>query len=379
MPILGKLLEKLLLKRINAVISKEKLIPEHQFGFRKEHSTIEQVHRLVEIINQTFEEKSYCSAAFLDVSQAFDKVWHEGLLFKIKRLLPHTLYGIIESYIQERYFQIKFDNEISELHKIQSGVPQGSVLGPTLYLLFTADLPTNEHTTLATFADDKAILSKHSDPNIATNQLQQHLIQINRWTRKWRITINETKSAHIVFTKCRGVSPQVHINSKIIPRVDCVKYLGMHLDKTLTWRTHIWKKRKQLGLKFSKYYWLLGKNSQLSLRNKLLVYKAAFKPIWTYGIQLWGTASNSNIEILERFQSKILRAMTGAPYFIPNSEIREDVKVNTVKSEVVKFSAKYLKRLETHSNTLAINLLDNSEETQRLKRYQLLQLPFRFK
>jgi len=78
-----------------------------------------------------------------------------------------------------------------------------------------------------------------------------------------------------------------------LPQADEVKYLGIHLDRRLTWHTHITTKRKQLGLKLRNLYWIIGRKSQLSLENKLLVYKVIVKPVWTYGIQLWGTAPNS--------------------------------------------------------------------------------------
>jgi hypothetical protein len=92
------------------------------------------------------------------------------------------------------------------------------------------------------------------------------------------------------------------MNNVQLPCADHVKYLGLHLDRKLTWHHHIFIKRKQLILTLTKMYWLLGCRSQLSLRNNLLLYKTILKPIWTYGIQLWGTTSTSNIEILERFQ-----------------------------------------------------------------------------
>jgi hypothetical protein len=103
--------------------------------------------------------------------------------------------------------------------------------------------------------------------------------------------------------------PAVRLDNVSLPKVNKVKYLGMHLDRRLTWKNHIITKRKQLNLKFSKTYWLLGRRSQLTTENKLLLYKAILKPIWTYGAELRGTASNSNIEILQLFQSKILRTI----------------------------------------------------------------------
>jgi hypothetical protein len=91
------------------------------------------------------------------------------------------------------------------------------------------------------------------------------------------------------------------MNNVQLPCEDHVKYLGLHLDKKLSWRHHIFTKRKYLGITLTKMNWLLGRKSQLSQSNNLLLYKTILKPIWTYGIQLWGTASTSNIEILERF------------------------------------------------------------------------------
>jgi hypothetical protein len=92
-------------------------------------------------------------------------------------------------------------------------------------------------------------------------------------------------------------------------------------------------KRKQLDLKLRNLYWIIGHKSLLSLENKLLVYKVILKPVWTYGIQLWGTASNSNLKILARFQLKVLRIITGAPWYMPNTIIKRDLQIPTVKQE----------------------------------------------
>jgi hypothetical protein len=111
------------------------------------------------------------------------------------------------------------------------------------------------------------------------------------------------------------------------------------LDKRLTWHKHIFTKRKHLGITLTKLYWLLGRRSKLNLSNKLLIYKVAIKSIWTYGIQLWGAASTSNIEILERFQSKALHLITDAPWYVPNAIIRRDLQVPSVKEEIRHLSA----------------------------------------
>jgi hypothetical protein len=132
--------------------------------------------------------------------------------------------------------------------------------------------------------------------------------------------VNGCKLIHVTFTALKETCPPVHINNVQLPQEE-VKYYGLHFDRRLTWHKHIFVKLKQLGITITKMYWLLGQKSKLSTNNKLLLYKAILKPIWTYRIQLWGTASTSDIEILERFQSKTLRTIVDAPWYVPNMVI----------------------------------------------------------
>jgi hypothetical protein len=162
-----------------------------------------------------------------------------------------------------------------------------------------------------------------------------------------------------------------------LPQSEEVKYLGLHLDRRLTWRKHIFTKRKQLGLTLTKMHWLLGRQSQLPTPNKLLLYKTILKPIWTYGIQLWGTASTSNIEILERFQSKALRMIVDAPWYVPDTLIRRDLHMSSVKEEISRYSSHYGDRLRTHPNHLVVHLIE-LPDSRRLRRYLPTDLPHRF-
>jgi hypothetical protein len=164
-----------------------------------------------------------------------------------------------------------------------------------LYLLYSADLPNTPGSLMATFADDTAILTSASDPAAASQILQTYLLELQRWLKRWRMKANESKSTHVTYMTRRATCPPVHINDVKLLQSEEVKYLGLHLDRRLTWRKHIFTKRKHLGLALTKMHWLLGRQSQLSTPNKLLLYKTILKPIWTYGIQLWGTASTSNI------------------------------------------------------------------------------------
>lgn len=114
LPILSKVFEKLLLKRMKPIIEERKLIPNYQFGFREKHSTVDQIHRISDVIERTLEEKKICSTIFLDVAQAFDKVWHKGLIFKLRKMLPTYYVEILSSYLSDRLFRIKQEEEYSK-------------------------------------------------------------------------------------------------------------------------------------------------------------------------------------------------------------------------------------------------------------------------
>jgi hypothetical protein len=126
-----------------------------------------------------------------------------------------------------------------------------------------------------------------------------------------------------------------------LPQEEGVKYLGLHLDRSLTWHKYIFAKWKLLGITLTKMYWLLGRKSKLSTSNKLLIHKTILKPIWTYGIQLWGMAFTSNIEILECFQSKALRMIVDASWYVPNAVIWRDLQILTIKEEICCYSWQY--------------------------------------
>lgn len=136
------------------------------------------------------------------------------------------------------------------------------------------------------------------------------------------------------------------MNCELLPQSESIKYLSIQLDTGLTWRINIFNRRKQIEHILRKMYGLIRSRSKPSLNYKLLIYKAAPKPVWTYGLQLWGTASNSHIALLERFQSKVLRAICNAFWFIPNKEIHQDLHINIVKEEMIKRSVQYLNELE---------------------------------
>ena len=164
---------------------------------------------------------------------------------------------------------------------------------------------------MGTYADVTAIIATSENPANASSYIQNELSIIEKWLKYCRIAINIEKSAQITFTLRRWVCPPVTLNGLTIPVKETVKYLGVHLDRRLTWKPHIKAKQTHLKAKPNKMYWLLGPRSQLSHENKIRIYKAILKPVWTYAVQLWGTACDSNIKSINRWHLEPLQAPLG--------------------------------------------------------------------
>ncbi|KAL4103330.1 hypothetical protein QTP88_018707 [Uroleucon formosanum] len=304
LPFFAKILERLLLKRILPSLTTNSVLPDYQFGFRSAHSTIHQAHRVVDSISFALEKKSYCTCTFLDISQAFDRVWHDGLLFKLKKFLHPVYFLIIKSYLSDRYFSTRIGDTLSSIARISAGVPQGGILSPVLYNIYASDQPITPHTQVADYADDKVIISISPEPITASSHLQNHLTLMEDWYTKWRLKINQSKSVHTTFTLRLSPCPAVSIYGTQIPNSQTVKYLGLTLD------------------------------------------------LWTYGIQLWGNAKKSNINKIQTFQNLALRKLLNAPPYVSNSTIHSDLKMKTVHEEAKIHYKRFHSRLSSNPNPL---------------------------
>ncbi|GBN23510.1 putative RNA-directed DNA polymerase from transposon BS [Araneus ventricosus] len=183
---LSKVAEKIILNRLKPTIE-DKLIP-YQFGFKRNHSTIAQLLRMTETIRHGWSEGKDTGAVFLDVAKAFDKVWPNGFIYKLMKMgVLDSLTRLIASYLKNRSFQVRVGEALSKPIPIHAGVAQGSILAPFCFNVYVNDITRSKRTQLYLFADDTAILSTSSDPNIIATDLQTHLDELEEWLVKWKM------------------------------------------------------------------------------------------------------------------------------------------------------------------------------------------------
>uniref|UniRef100_A0A2S2Q5T5 RNA-directed DNA polymerase from mobile element jockey n=1 Tax=Sipha flava TaxID=143950 RepID=A0A2S2Q5T5_9HEMI len=195
-------------------------------------------------------------------------------------------------------------------------MPQGSDLSPDLFNIYTADMPNSTNTTMASYADDTLILSPGNDTAQSSIFLQNHLNLIENWATKWRIKINPEKSVHVNMTPKKTECPSLYFQGSLIPNSTEVKYLGITLDKILTWGPHLKSKRKKLNSRLHLLRPIL--KSKLSLHTKN-IYKSLLRPMWAYAIHIWGCAKLSQVHNIQAFQSITLLLITSASWYISNS------------------------------------------------------------
>ena len=352
---MSKIYEKLLLHIMHTHSSTHNINIPQQAGFTAHTSTIHQLTRLTNHIHDGFRSRKVTVATFLDVERAFDRVWHQGLLFKLISLnFPRNLILSTQSFLKSRSFRIKTLNALSPPGTIAAGVPQGSVLSPFLFNLYLNDIPQLPTTKIFLYADDTVITSQFHRPSKACAALNHHLSVLDNWFQKWNIKPNPLKSQATIFYRNRRYQKKkpIAIAGSKIPWTRFVTYLGVTLDKELRWNRHISKRKATASRCVNRLFPLLKYHSPKTLTNALLLYKAVLRPFFSYGHPLWINCSPSNRKSINSFQSKILRCITDSPRFMKSSFLEADLKIPPLTTYLDASAKKFYDSLPSHSNSL---------------------------
>lgn len=229
----------------------------------------------------------------LDVQKAYDSVWQEAVVFKLQQSnCPLYIVKVVQSFLSARTFEVQVNGSRSTTYRIPFGVPQGSVLSPTLYNVFTADILMVDGVVYAFFADDTAFLASDKDPEIVVTKLQQAQNCLEEFQRKWRIKINANKTQTIFFTRKRAERnlPRSVVTTNGVPSawVNDANYLGVIFDSKLTFGKHVNNAICKVDKAVRSMYALLKRRSKLHLKNKMLVFKCILRLIMLYGSSVSG-------------------------------------------------------------------------------------------
>ena len=292
-----------------------KLISSNQSGFKLGDSCINQLLSITHDIYESFNLGLEVRSVFYDISKVFDKVWHDGIIYKLTRnVIPVNLLNL-EDFFKWKKTTRSPQRQVSTWKNVNAGVPQGSILGPLLFFIYINDLAEGLTTNVKLFADDTSLFSVVHDTQTSANDLNKDLKIINNWAFQWKMNFNPdpTKQAHeVIFSrKTKEIyHPPLVFNNTNVSQSSSQKHLGVILDSKLIFDEHL----KMVSLKISKTLGLLQKLHNLLPRSALnTIYKAFVRPYLDYGDILYDQAYNMSFHHkLESIQYNACLAITGA-------------------------------------------------------------------
>lgn len=354
----SKVFERLINTRVTEFNNTNNIIPDNQFGFRKGLSTDHALMTLYDNIKSGFTQKLTTGVISFDIEKAFDRVWQDGLVYKmIRNEYPDYLTYIVSSFIRQRTFRVGVGKGESRLVQAYCGLPQGSALSPALYNIYISDIPTNtvKDTLTLQYADDTLILT--SDRLIAkiNTRLQDASKVLIDFLTLWKIKTNPDKTALTCFTNRK--TKQLPDDTLIINRTDVkwtneLKYLGVIFDTHLTMKTHINHVTAKADGAIRCLYPYINRQSQLPNDLKIHLYKTYIRPILTYAAPLTVNISKTTLQVLERKQSKCLRMLLNITWdsFTSGRVLEQVSGVDNITKHLTRIQQPFLCKCKTSDN-----------------------------
>ena len=311
----SKILEKIVHKRVYTFLDANNKFNDNQFGFRPGHNTINAVSLLANHVMNYVESNKYTLGVFLDLSKGFDTIDYSILLHKLE------YYGVrgvalqwFRSYLNTRKQYVTHKDAKSEFKNLDCGVPQGSILGPLLFIIYCNDLPNAlKHTNCILYADDTTIYYSTDNLQSLYTVMNSDLGMLSNWYMANKLSLNAAKSQYVLFKNNRPIENnyQILMNNEIIKQTKTAKFLGITIDEGMTWQEHIHscKKRASSGL-----YALNSAKKILSESNLKILYHSLIHPHLMYGLMLWGSACKKYLHPINIIQKKAVRTITHSVY-----------------------------------------------------------------
>jgi hypothetical protein len=309
---LGKLQERIVYTHLYKYLKDNNLLTWKNSGFRELDSAMNQLIYITHKIHKALEEGQEICLVFLDVSKAFDRVWHSGLLHKARCMgVEGNLFNWLCDYLQDRKIRVVINGQKSEWLNTNAGVPQGSILGPLLFLIFINDITEGIESDIHLFADDTSLMEILNNYNESYARLNRDLDRLSVWADRWLITFNAAKTVYLKVSRKVNQTPKPLLVLKREPVKEVLthKHLGLTFNNTLTWSDHIDK----LATKAAQCVGLLKRICREVPRECLeTLYKSMIRPLLEYGNIIYDGSSDTHTKRLENVQRQAALTCTGA-------------------------------------------------------------------
>ena len=376
---IGKLCERLILSRIIKFLNENNIIINQQSGFRKNRQTKDNLFHLIQKTLETLNRKKKVCAIFFDIASAFDKVWHDGLIFKMTELkFPEYLIIWCKNFLSGRIFKIKLNNAFSIAHNIFTGVPQGSVLSPTLFSIYINDIPIRNKTNVyysLLFADDLCtyfIFDKFGNINDIINK---YLRELETWLNKWRLKMAPQKCNYIIFsngTKCYKDELKLKMYKELLSHNDEPTFLGITFDPHFTFMNQVNNLKKKCSNRLNIIKILSNKNWSLSKETLTTIYQSLIRSVIDYSSPIIGRISKDKLKTLERIQNAAIRSIYNLKYDESSENLLKVSSLLSIKFRMNELNERFFNTAIQSQNPLIDELMDEYSKINeaRLKYYK---------
>ena len=309
LPVLSKIFERLMCSRLKQFLSQNNILVNHQFGFKSGSNTGDAVLEFLDRVYNLLDEGQMLMPVYLDFSKAFDTVNHQILLQKLNH---YGIRGIInnwfESYLSSRTQYVSINEENSNIMSVSMGVPQGSVIGPVLFLVYINDMSCSSSLDFIHFADDTTIVASEATEGSLFAKVNMELSCIDKWLSVNRLSLNIKKTKYMIITHKTFLNNyKIRIRRKKIKRTNCIKFLGIQMDDKLNFDSHA----IYICGKVARAVGVINRISyHLSFQQLVNLYYSIIYPHLIYCITVWGRSGSTGMGRVQRIQRRALRVIT---------------------------------------------------------------------
>jgi hypothetical protein len=360
---IGKLAERIVKNRLYFFLESNNLLSSAQSGFRNCRGTGDNLLFMTQKIQESLNRGKKVCGIYFDISKAFDKVWHAGLIYKLIYLkVPTYIIRFIKSFLSDRTFRVKINDFLSDPHAVTCSVPQGSVLGPLLFLIFINDIILARSLNVsysALFADDLKSIYIFKKPGHVKNIINKYLDSLTSWLSQWRLKMNAKKCCYTIFSNGgRGdLEFDLKLNSEFIPYNPNPVFLGITFDESLCFHKHFENLRARALSRLNIIKIFLHKSWHLSRKTLTCIYRALIVSIFDYFFFSIANVSENSLGLVQRIQNRAIRCIYRLDWDSPTKDLFQISGVLFIKERLLQLGARYLIKAIFNKNAFICPLI----------------------